>query len=304
PLGWIYQSATALRVARRSVRIDGLRVVCVGNLVAGGAGKTPTALAIAERLAANGGHVGFLSKGYGGRLRGPVRVDPTRHRAGDVGDEPLLLAAVHPCWIARDRVAGARAARAAGIETLILDDGFQDPALAKDVALCVVDGGFGFGNRRGVPAGPLRERIGAGLRRADAVILIGEDATGVSDIARSADAPVLAADLEVDPPGDARDRPLVAFAGVGRPEKVFESWRAAGLDLVETVAYPDHHPYDDGDWEALGAKADLRGAALATTAKDAARLPALAQPPLVIPAALRWRDAAALDRVLNRGDPA
>lgn len=157
PLGWAYKTATALRLRKAGRRVDGLRVICVGNLTAGGAGKTPTVLALIDALKAQGTAVGCLSRGYGGRLTGPVQVDPAAHRAADVGDEPMLLAATAPTWVAKNRWAGAQAAAAAGIDTLLLDDGYQDPTLEKDLAFCVVDGGFGFGNRRGVPAGPLRE---------------------------------------------------------------------------------------------------------------------------------------------------
>ncbi len=240
-------------------------VLCVGNLTAGGAGKTPTALALAALLAPR--RVAFLTRGYGGREPGPLWVDPLRHDAGAVGDEALLLAAAAPTVVARDRPAGARLA-VERADLIVMDDGFQNPSLAKDASLLVVDGEAGHGNGRLIPAGPLRERPGPGFRRASALVLIGPDRHGV---AAAAELPVLPATLE--PVGTLPDGPLVAFAGIGRPEKFFASLRARGAGLAATVAFADHHRYRPADLARLRALAERHGARLVTTAKDRVRLP-------------------------------
>src|SRR5690242_5245426 len=219
PAAWVYGQAAAARQRWTTPWRAPVPVICVGNLVAGGAGKTPVALSLAQRLAKRGRRVHILSRGYGGRSPGPLAVDPARHTAADVGDEPLLLAEVAPTWVARDRVAGAKAAIAAGAELLLLDDGFQNPTFAKDLSLVVVDGGYGLGNGRVLPAGPLREPLPRGLARADAIVLMGEDSAGVAPI--TAEKPLCRARLVPENPGEVAGRTVVAFAGIGRPEKFF-----------------------------------------------------------------------------------
>ncbi|WP_207478059.1 tetraacyldisaccharide 4'-kinase [Arenibaculum pallidiluteum] len=297
PLGRLYGVAGRLRLALGSPAAVGVPVLCVGNLVAGGAGKTPVAIALAERLP--GAHV--VTRGHGGSLRGPARVDPARHGPAEVGDEALLLARARPTWVARDRAAGAAAAVAAGARAVILDDGFQNPALRKDLSLVVVDGAVGFGNGRLVPAGPLREPVARGLARAQAVVLVGEDRT---DLRHRLDArlPVLGARL-VPVPGSGVPRGLraVAFAGIGRPGKFFETCRMLGIDLVRAVPFADHHPFTEGELAALAAEAERAGAALLTTEKDAVRLPpGWAGRVRVLPVRLVWDDPGAVDGLLDR----
>ncbi len=251
-------------------------VLCVGNLSAGGTGKTPTVLALARRLAAQGLAAHALSRGHGGRLAGPHRVDPAIDGADAVGDEPLLLAGALPTWIARDRVAGGRAAEAAGAALLLMDDGFQNPGLAKDLSLLVIDQEVGLGNGRVHPAGPLRESAAEGFARADAVVLTRTRAR--PDTARlpplPAGLPVLTALIAPTPDaGRFAGGRALAFAGIGRPEKFFDSARAAGLDLVETRSFPDHHRYDPDEVMRLVEDAVAAGALLLTTAKDRVRLP-------------------------------
>jgi tetraacyldisaccharide 4'-kinase len=271
PLAWAYAAAGAARRAWTRPWRAPVPVICVGNLVAGGAGKTPVAIALARRLQAKGRAVHLLSRGYGGSLAGPVAVDRQRHDAGQVGDEALLLAAAAPAWIARDRSAGARAAIAAGAECLLLDDGLQNPTLAKDLSLLVVDGEYGFGNGRVLPAGPLREPLARGLARADAVVLMGEDRAGVT--ARLAGKPLLHARLAPENAAAFAGRAVVAFAGIGRPAKFFAMLDGIKAQLVARHAFADHHPYRAAELHRLLAEADAAHAVLVTTAKDAARLP-------------------------------
>ncbi|BBK45119.1 tetraacyldisaccharide 4'-kinase [Allostella vacuolata] len=297
PLGVLYALAGLVRQRTAHPWRAPVPVVCIGNLTLGGTGKTPVVLDLARRLAARRPHV--VTRGYGGRLAGPERVDPARHSAEDVGDEPLLLARRTPTWVARDRAAGARAAVRAGAGLLLLDDGFQNPGLAKDLSLVVVDGEAGFGNGRVFPAGPLREPVARGLARADALVLMGEDRHG---IARVSPVPVLSARLVPRMPlAFAPLAPLVAFAGIGRPEKFFATLRRLGADPVAEQGFPDHHRFRVDELlrlEGLAAGLDAR---LVTTDKDAVRLPPSWRARVaVLRVGVEWEDPAALDRMLAR----
>jgi len=313
PFGAAVDLAGGLHRALARPVACGLPVVCVGNLVAGGAGKTPVARALARRLAARGASVRFLTRGYGGRARGPLRVDPARHGALEVGDEALLLAADAPTWLARDRAAGARAiardaprddpgegpGEAPGV--IVMDDGFQNPSIEKDLALLVIDGGYGLGNEKVMPAGPLRETLARGLARADAVVILGEDSKHITR-RLGAGPPVLEATLVPSPDApDLAGRRLLAFAGIGRPEKFFATLADLGAELAETRAFPDHHPFRPAEIEALVARGRALGALPVTTEKDRARLPAdLAKHVEVLPVEVAWRDPEALERLLAR----
>jgi tetraacyldisaccharide 4'-kinase len=280
------------------------RVLCVGNLVAGGAGKTPLALDLVRRILRRGHAAHILTRGYGGSLAGPVKVDPTRHDAGVVGDEALLLARVAPTWVGGDRAASAKMACADGARVLVMDDGFQNPALAQDAAILAVDGATGFGNGRVMPAGPLREPLSEGLARTHAVAVFGNDETGAMARVRAVrpDIPVFAA--RVAPvPDTARlaGRPALAFAGIGRPEKFFATARAAGIDVRETLALPDHHVFSDPELADIFRRAARLGAMALTTAKDAARLPSWARAQVeVLTTTLVWEDEAAPESFLDR----
>jgi len=300
PIGAAYDTAGRLRrTMSRSYRAT-VPVVCVGNLVAGGAGKTPVALALASWLVERGFPVHVVTRGYGGRLRGPVRVDPTYHDALAVGDEALLLAMRAPCWLARDRAAGVRAAVAGGAGAILLDDGLQNPTVAKTLGLIVVDGGYGFGNGRVIPAGPLRENLRRGLARADAVVLLAAqgDANGTEGVPPGCRVPVLNAVLAPVNGERLAGMRLLAFAGIGRPEKFFVTLQALSADLVSTRAFPDHHPFRVPELEALRRDAELLGARLITTAKDIARVPSAQQAGIeVLHVEVRWSDPIALGRL-------
>ena len=236
PVGAMYHWAGVLRRrAAAPLRLP-VPVNFVGNLSLGGAGKTPVALSLLARLAALGLAPHALSRGYGGAAKGPLLVDPSRHDAFEVGDEPLLLARTAPVWVARDRAAGGLAAVAAGAGVVVMDDGHQNPALFKNLNLVVSDGGVGFGNGLVFPAGPLRESVAAGLARADAVVVVGEDVHGVAPIAAKHGLPALKGRLVPDPAAAARlrGRRVLAFAGIGRPRKFFDSLAAVGADIAET----------------------------------------------------------------------
>ncbi|MEO1274727.1 MAG: tetraacyldisaccharide 4'-kinase [Pseudomonadota bacterium] len=276
-------------------------VICIGNLIAGGAGKTPLALAVAARLVARGIAPHFLSRGYRGSIRETHRVDPTRDTAAEVGDEPLLLAAQYPTWTGRDRAASAAAAVAAGAEALVMDDGFQNPSLVKDLSLIAIDAGFGHGNGRVIPAGPLREPLMRGFERADAAVLIGEPAPATAWPFVPEGIPLLQARITPRFTGlSLTGAPVLAFAGIGRPEKFFETLRRMGARLVDTQAFPDHHTYSMVILARLEARAHSQGAMLVTTEKDAVRLPRSFQGrAIAVPVSLGFEDPDALDTLLD-----
>lgn len=302
PLGAVYGWVVARRLREGDPYRPAVPVVCVGNIVAGGAGKTPVCLALVDALRARGRQPHVLTRGYGGTEAGPRAVDPIRHSAARVGDEALLLAERAPTWVARWRPDGAQAAVQMGCDILVMDDGFQNPTLAKDLSLVVVDGGYGFGNGRVIPAGPCREPVAAALARADAVVLIGEDSAGVA--ARMGDIPVLRARLEPGPEAEAlRGRPVVAFAGIGRPAKFFATVRACGAEIVAAHSFADHHPYGRSEIAGLLAEAERAGALLVTTAKDAVRVPSDQRAALaVLTVSLEWERPRDLDCLLDRVD--
>lgn len=305
PLGAAYGGLGRLRHRLVTPSAAGVPVVCIGNLTVGGAGKTPLAIAMAQRLNRAGLAPHLLTRGYRGRLAGPVRVDLGVHDARDVGDEALLLAAHYPTWVARDRVAGARQAVEAGAEALVMDDGFQNPALAKDVSIVAVDGGSGFGNGRIVPAGPLRETPRHGLARAQAVVLVGDDESGVGStlsgmIAPGRHVPLLRAHFEPEPSARRfRDASVVAFAGIARPTKFFTTLEQIGARIVARFAYPDHHRYHAEELMQMAELADAADAMLVTTAKDYSRLPDDARIIVkVVSIRVVWDDPAGLDAAL------
>lgn len=303
PLAAIYAWAGRRRIARTVPHEAGAPVICVGNITLGGTGKTPVSQTILARLAAMGAHPHALSRGYGGRLKGPLRVDETAHGAGDVGDEPLLLARSAAAWISRDRPAGAEAAIAAGADVIVMDDGHQNPSLKKDLSLVVVDSVAGWGAGRVFPAGPLREKVSEGLSRADAVIVMVPEPAADPRLAAlrldTLEIPVLTAWLTpLEPPPGGR---LLAFAGIGRPEKFFDSLVAAGGDVCDLADYPDHHPYTAGDLKTLDEMARSHEARLITTEKDWVRLPADWRDRVVAwPVRAEFANPAALDALLHR----
>ena len=308
PAAAVYGAVAASRLKREGYRA-GVPIICIGNPTLGGAGKTPTALAVARMLKAAGERPVFLSRGYGGRQRGPLLVAPERDLAVDVGDEPLLLARVAPTVVAHDRVEGAKAADAAGASVIVMDDGFQNPSLAKDFSVLVIDGRRGLGNGKVFPAGPLRAPLDLQLARADAVVLVG--ATGeAASVARAAaearELPLFQARLEPDREAIAAlaGRRVLAFAGIGDPEKVFATLREAGVTVAATRSFADHHRYTLADARDLCRQADAEALTLVTTEKDTARLQGeeamaeLAARVCVLPVGLVFEQEAALGKLL------
>jgi tetraacyldisaccharide 4'-kinase len=275
PLGALYGAIAAKRLQREGLDA-GIPVVCVGNYHVGGAGKTPTVLALAKLLRELGETPVVLSRGYGGKLHGPVRVDSTRHTASDVGDEPLMMAGTLPVVVARERADGVPLARAQGASVILMDDGFQNPSVAKDVSLIVIDSDRGLGNGRVLPAGPLRAPLKPQLARTDALVIVGTGAAAeavAADIAARGK-PVLRARLK---PRDASiallaGKRVLAFAGIGDPVRFFGTLRACGIEIVSQRGFADHHPFSQGEIEALSAEAQRDALTLVTTEKDLARL--------------------------------
>jgi tetraacyldisaccharide 4'-kinase len=273
PLAAGYGAVAAWRMAQPG-RAAGIPVVCVGNLTLGGAGKTPAAIAIAGILEAAGRRPVLLSRGYGGELAGPVAVDPAHHRSAEVGDEALLLARFAPTIVSRDRPAGADAARAAGGGSIVMDDGFQSPGLRKDRSILVVDGRRGIGNGKVFPAGPLRAPLQSQLRRAQALLVIGAGAAGDAVAAAAQGLPVFRGKLVPNAQALAvlKGRPVLAFAGIGDPDKFFATLRDAAIDVRAEVPFPDHHRYRRFEARDLIERAGREGLIPVTTEKDLARL--------------------------------
>jgi tetraacyldisaccharide 4'-kinase len=298
PAAALYDLAVRIRADRVVPYRAAIPVICVGNLTAGGTGKTPVALALAEAFATQGLKPAFLTRGYGGCEAGPLAVDPARHSARDVGDEPLLLARAHPTIVSRNRPAGAEAACRLGAGLLIMDDGFQNPSLFKDLGLIVVDAATGFGNGHLIPAGPLREKVPRGLSRAAAVVLLGEG-PAPSQLAGFHGA-VLRARLVPDDEAaqKLRRQTVFAFAGIGRPQKFFDSLTALGARIGGAVPFPDHHPYSDA--EISGLKARAKSLTLVTTEKDFLRLsPAQRGGIETLPVRAVFEDPASLNALLS-----
>jgi tetraacyldisaccharide 4'-kinase len=302
PLGAVWDTAGRLHRALARPYQPPVPVVCIGNLVVGGAGKTPVALSFGEWLMARGIAVHTVTRGYGGRLVGPCRVDTAHHNACEVGDEALLLAAHMPSWVARDRAAGAAAAVAAGAKAILLDDGFQNPSIGKTLSVVVVDSGYGFGNGRVMPAGPLREDRRRGLARADAAVLftVAGEQSLISLAELDQNRPIIPAVLlPIDGERFAGQR-LFAFAGIGRPARFFATIRALGAELVTERAFPDHYAFGEHDMAELCGAARHGQARLVTTAKDFVRLPPAARAEVeVLEVEVRWPDPEMLARLLN-----
>jgi len=317
PLAAIYGAVAAQRLQRKGFDA-GIPVFCVGNYHVGGAGKTPTVVALVALLRDLGETPVVLSRGYGGRLRGPVMVEPDRHLAADVGDEPLMLARTVPVAVARERLDGLALAKSQGATVIVMDDGFQNPAIAKDASLIVIDAHRGLGNSCVFPAGPLRAPLSPQIERTDALIVVGEGSAAEAVAAKIAaqDKPVLTAQLKADEAAlsSLRGQRVLAFAGIGDPERFFRTLRSNGVEVAGQRAFADHHPFTQGEVEALLAEAKREALKLVTTEKDLARLgaggelPPWAQGIVAFPVKLEFDSAIELrrfvsDRLFRARDP-
>jgi tetraacyldisaccharide 4'-kinase len=275
PLAAIYGAIAARRMQRKGFDA-GIPVFCVGNYHVGGAGKTPTVLALVKLLRDLGETPVVLSRGYGGRLRGPVMVGPDRHLAADVGDEPLMLARTVPVAVARERLDGLALAKSQGATVIVMDDGFQNPAIAKDASLIVIDGHRGLGNACVFPAGPLRAPLRPQIDRSDALVVVGEGkaADAVAAALAAQEKPVLTAQIKADDAvlSSLRGQRVLAFAGIGDPDRFFRTLAGNGVEVIRQRAFADHHPYTQGEIEALVLEAKGEALIPVTTEKDLARL--------------------------------
>ena len=308
PLGWIWGEISGRRMQKRGVEADA-PVICIGNFTAGGAGKTPTAIACANIMSRKGFKPAFLSRGYGGSLSkdgAAHRIDPHKDTAARAGDEPLLLARHAPAIVSSDRVTGANAATAMGADILVMDDGLQNPGLEKTLSIVVIDGETGVGNGLCIPAGPLRAPLSLQLPKIDAMIAIGRGEAGriVAAQVASFGKPVFRAVLAPDPEAAARlaGKRAVAFAGIGRPGKFFATLEEAGVEIAEAFAFDDHHTLDADEIELLRKTAQEHDAILVTTEKDFVRVGADfgPSPPEVLPVTLSFEDEAAFTAFLMR----
>ena len=307
PFGWLYGMIVKARIFfARPVKIK-IPVICIGNLLTGGAGKTPVAINLAKRLILKGQNIRFVTRGYGGRLHGPVRVDTKIHTAIEVGDEALMLARIASVWVAKTRADGVVAAslddEGGAPDIIIMDDGFQNPTVAKDLSFLVIDGTLGFGNGRIFPAGPLRETISSALSRADGIVLIGSDNLGIENILakHGPRVPLFRAKPLLGSEADSlKEIPIVAFAGIAYPEKFFRAIQEFGLKVVKTLSFPDHHLFTQNDLENLQNVAKSFKARLVTTEKDAIRLSTEDLETIsVLTMSLGWVDESHVDAALN-----
>ena len=288
PFAALYGIGRTLHVAASKPQRAAIPVVCVGNLIAGGAGKTPLTISLATMLKEEGVEVHIVTRGYGSNARGVHKVNTKADTVDTVGDEALLLARHAPCWVAPRRIEGVNAAAEAGAKLVLLDDGLQHPHIHKNLSLLVMDGSYGIGNGWLLPAGPLRDTVAAGKRMTDALVIVGEDTAGIRK--KFAGLPAYQAMLQ--PQGELaiwQRRKCVAFAGIARPEKFFSTLRTLGAELSTTIPFADHHRFTEDELKQLHARAQAEGAELVTTEKDWVRLPPEERAKIhTLPVALQW----------------
>lgn len=277
PLGWLYDAGVRLRFALATPYRSRLPVVCIGNFTLGGAGKTPFAVEVAAMLRDLGRQPAFLTRGFGGSERGPHLVDAASDSAEQVGDEPLLLARHAPVVVSADRPAGARFIERLAADVIVMDDGFQNPTLAKDLSLVVVDAMRGIGNGRVFPAGPLRASLAFQLPRADALAIgaAAQRSPGVGRLAERFRGEVLR--TRIEPEGDVSwlaGARVAAVAGIANPAKFHATLVHLGASIAVMHDFPDHHPFSEDEAARILASAERQGLPVVMTEKDWVRLPA------------------------------
>lgn len=296
PIGVVYSAITALRLKIKKTKKINIPVICIGNLTAGGTGKTPVAIAVSELLQNQGYNPAFVSRGYGGKLS-DVLVTPQIHTAKDVGDEPLLLARQAMVSINPNRYLAALKAQQNGADIIVMDDGFQNPSLHKNISFLVFDGSFGIGNGYPLPAGPLRENFAAGIKRADAAMIIGKDQHNLAQ--KLAGLPIFYGKITSQLP-QLNSNKVIAFAGIGRPQKFYTSLSELGLELVDTIDFPDHHFYTPAELRNLVEQAETNGVDLITTAKDFVKIPQELQSRFkVLEIKIRWENERKLEQFIS-----
>ncbi|RUT26571.1 tetraacyldisaccharide 4'-kinase [Asaia sp. W19] len=300
PLAWAVDTLGTFRALRATPALSPVPVLCCGNLTVGGTGKTIIVRDLAQRLVARGEQPHILSRGYGGQLKGPLRVDPVHHTARDTGDEPFMLAQDFPVWIGANRAETARLAAEAGATCLLMDDGLQNHSLRQTMKLIAIDGSVGLGNGRILPAGPMREPASRGFARADAVILIGRDDTGLVPSLPPGLPALTARLIPSSVIRKLQGRQVIAFAGIGRPTKFFEMLTDSGAPPMRCIPFDDHHDYNERDCRRLSVLSRQPGAVLVTTRKDWVKLPEwLRSEVTVIDVELLWADPGAPERLLD-----
>lgn len=294
PLGELYALGTKCRLKFKKTQKVDIPVICIGNLTAGGTGKTPTAISLAIMLQNAGLHPNFLSRGYHGTLQN-TQVNPSKHTPQQVGDEPLLLAQIAPTFINADRYQGALMAQQNQAQCVLMDDGFQNPSLYKDLSFLVIDGNFGFGNKKCIPAGPLREHISDGVKRAQAALIIGDDEYNLS---ATLPLPCFKGKIIAQKP-DLKNNRVIAFAGIGRPQKFYTSLLEQGIELVKTFDFPDHHFYTEEELQNILAEAKEKQLDVITTGKDFVKIPSHLQPQFkVLNITIQWENPVELQNFI------
>ena len=296
PLGWLYGRATQWRLRLIKAQKVAIPVICIGNITAGGTGKTPVSLSIAKMLFAEMYHPFFVTRGYGGKLQNVI-VNNKKHSAADVGDEPLLLSQQAPVVVNANRYQAAQTAYDEGADVIIMDDGYQNPSLYKDLSFLVFDGNYGIGNGKIIPAGPLRETFADGVKRADALIILGKDK---HNLAARSNLPVFYGHTEAAQTLSDKTQNILAFAGIGHPQKFYHTLSQQGFNVVETIDFPDHHFYTRGELDKIIQKAHELKASIYTTSKDYVKIPPLFQADInVLEIAVVWDEPEKLLRFIK-----
>ncbi|MAR79232.1 MAG: tetraacyldisaccharide 4'-kinase [Rhodospirillaceae bacterium] len=272
PLSFIYLVLFFSRKYLSRKRKVNIPVICIGNITAGGAGKTPVAISIAKFLISKGLKPHFLTRGYKGKLKGPILVS-NKHSSADVGDEPILLSEVAPTWVSKNKIQGAKSALKSNADLIIMDDGLQNDSIHKDLSILVIDGGYGFGNNKLIPAGPLRESVKSSLTKIDFIVYVNDPSKNVKIDLSEFKCPILKSNIETITDNIDLNKKFSAFCGIARPEKFFSSLKKIGIKLTFSKSFPDHHRYSEDEIMRLIEDSNIDNSLILTTKKDWVRIP-------------------------------